>query len=488
MRKFKSLKKRKINLKFHSLTMRIWTTFTAIILLIILGISFIYLVIFRRINNEAKMNDLKVAHDMIVESDNIYEPNRLNELHNLMQSRHFIVQKDDETTNIVPIQNKMLLPDKGIEDKALYKGSIRDNFFQDKGIHYDMPFSKDRSLQQWMSSFADSKNLNDTEYQQKYNGKKYNFVISYVKDDKGRSIYLISYNPELNDNRLIYYEIVIGLIFIIIGFITSKIVASSIAKPLKKLEDYTVKIAKKEWGTPIEISSKDEIGRLAESMNKMQIELKRADEEEKMFLQSISHDLKTPVMVIMSHAEAIMDGIYIDSVEKTAEIIKNEAVSLDKKIRQMLYLNTLDYVMQNDEDDTDINLKYLITHIVSRLELINSSISWELDLDDVIVHGNMERFQVAIENIIENGLRYASDTIRISAHMNDDNAEIQIYNDGPNIDEDHINDIFDNQYKDKSGNFGLGLAISKKVINFYRGIVYAQNEDVGVTFVIKIKR
>lgn len=58
--------------------MRIWTTFTVIILVIILGISFIYLVIFRRINNEAKMNDLKVVHDMIVESDNIYEPNRLN--------------------------------------------------------------------------------------------------------------------------------------------------------------------------------------------------------------------------------------------------------------------------------------------------------------------------------------------------------------------------------------------------------------------------
>ena len=316
----------------------------------------------------------------------------------------------------------------------------------------------------------------------------YNFIISYVKKDKGRSIYLISYSPESKDNRLIYYEIVIGLIFIIIGFITSKIVASSIAKPLKKLEDYTVKIAKKEWETPIEISSKDEIGRLAESMNKMQIELRRADEEEKMFLQSISHDLKTPVMVIMSHAEAIMDGIYIDSVEKTAEIIKNEAVSLDKKIRQMLYLNTLDYVMQNDEDDSEINLKSLITHIVNRLELINSSISWDFELEDVIVHGNMERFQIAIENIIENGLRYANDTIMLSAHINDDEAEIKIYNDGPNIDEEHINDIFDNQYKDKSGNFGLGLAISKKVINFYRGVVYEQNEDVGVTFVIKIKR
>lgn len=80
-------------------------------------------------------------------------------------------------------------------------------------------------------------------------------------------------------------------------------------------------------------------------MNMMQRELKRADEEEKMFLQSISHDLKTPIMVIMSHAAAIIDGVYVESVEKSAEIIKDEALNLEKKVKQMLYLNTLDYVL-----------------------------------------------------------------------------------------------------------------------------------------------
>lgn len=67
-------------------------------------------------------------------------------------------------------------------------------------------------------------------------------------------------------------------------------------------------------------------------MNRMQKELKKIDEEEKMFLQSISHDLKTPVMVIMSHAQAIIDGMYIESVEETAEIIKDEAAILEKKL------------------------------------------------------------------------------------------------------------------------------------------------------------
>jgi len=122
------------------------------------------------------------------------------------------------------------------------------------------------------------------------------------------------------------------MVFIGIGFVTAKVVANYISKPLKELEDYTVRIAQKDWKTPIDIKNEDEIGRLADSMNRMQRELKRADEEEKMFLQSISHDLKTPVMVIMSHAEAIIDGIFVKSSEENAEIIRDEAIRLKIKL------------------------------------------------------------------------------------------------------------------------------------------------------------
>lgn len=149
-------------------------------------------------------------------------------------------------------------------------------------------------------------------------------------------------------------------------------------------------------------------------MNRMQKELKRADEEEKTFLQSISHDLKTPVMVIMSHAEAIIDGVYIDSIEKTAEIIKDEATRLEKKINQMLYLNTLDYLLENSGKNTYINLHDLLLRIISRFEVINSKIEWNLDLDDVTIMGDVDKIQVCIENILDNAQRYAEEKICIS--------------------------------------------------------------------------
>ncbi|GIM27768.1 sensor histidine kinase [Clostridium polyendosporum] len=454
--------------KFKSLTMRIWTTFTAIILIIICSISLIYLVAIRRINENAKIQDLKVAHDILLKSDNFNQPNRFDELRNLKGSDHFIVKIDDsKISKIVGInKRKDYLP------------------HQEKDIP-PLPGGNDISMKIWMSSFIKDDNVYQKQFKESYNNIKFLFIISSIEGNTTGKSYLISYMPNMHDNSLLYLVIVIGIIFIAIGFLTAKVVANYISKPLKELEDYTVRIAHKDWKEPIKVKTDDEIGRLVNSMNRMQKELQQADEEEKMFLQSISHDLKTPVMVIMSHAEAIIDGVYIESVEKTAEIIKDEAISLEKKIKQILYLNTLNYVLENNSENIEINLYDLLLHITSRFEVVNSKIEWNLDIDEIIISGNVDKIQVSIENILENGLRYAEEKICVTLKEENSFAVLEIYNDGPNITEEHIDHIFDNLYKDKTGNFGLGLAISKKIIDFYKGEIFAINRYKGVSFIIK---
>jgi two-component system sensor histidine kinase CssS len=75
--------------------------------------------------------------------------------------------------------------------------------------------------------------------------------------------------------------------------------------------------------------------------------------------------------------------------------------------------------------------------------------------------------------------------IRITLKKDGQYAVLEIYNDGPKIDEKHIRHIFDRMYKDKTGNFGLGLAISKKIVDFYKGEITAVNREKGVSFIIK---
>lgn len=301
-------------LRFKSLTMRIWTTFTAIILIIICSISFLYLVAFKRISENSRLEDLKVAHDVLLNSNNFNEQNRFDELKNLKGSDHFIVKIDgNDKYKIIDIGKRKEEPPP-IEKKNPPPGPASDG------------------IKMWMASYIIGNNIQQKQFKEYHNNMKFIFIISSIKNTGGEKLYLISYIPEIQDNVLLYTVIIIGIIFIGIGFFTAKLVVNYISKPLRELEDYTVKIAHKDWREPVKIKNDDEIGRLVDSMNRMQKELKKIDEEEKMFLQSISHDLKTPVMVIMSHAQAIIDGMYIESVEETAEIIKDEAAILEKKL------------------------------------------------------------------------------------------------------------------------------------------------------------
>lgn len=454
-------------LKFKSLTMRIWATFTIIILIIIFSISFFYLVAFRTINEKAKTEDLKVSHDILIKSEKFTEPNRFDELKNLRGSDHYIVNIDrNNKVEIININKKRGLPSN--DPNSPFNFNAND-------------------VKLWMSRFITPGALVEKQFKESYKNRNFIFIISSVEyGDTGNS-YLITYMPEMQDNSLLYIMLIIGLIFIGIGFLTAKLVANSISKPLKELENYTVRIAHKDWKEPIKVKNEDEIGILANSMNMMQKELKRADEEGKMFLQSISHDLKTPIMVIMSHAAAIIDGVYVESVEKNAEIIRDEALSLERKVKQMLYLNTLDYVLENNSEDIEINLHRLLFHIINRFKVINGTVDWDTSIEQAIIIGNVDKIQVSIENILDNSLRYAKGKICVTLKNEGAFAVIEIYNDGPNIPEEHLSNIFENFYKDKTGNFGLGLAISKKIIKFYNGEIDAINRDTGVSFLIKYR-
>jgi two-component system sensor histidine kinase CssS len=102
---------KKFNFKFKSLTMRIWTTFTIIILIIIFSISFFYLVAFRTVNENARIQDLKVSHNILVTNKNFTEPNRFDELKNLKGSDYYIFKVDEKNnTEIININKGRGLP------------------------------------------------------------------------------------------------------------------------------------------------------------------------------------------------------------------------------------------------------------------------------------------------------------------------------------------------------------------------------------------
>ncbi|MGL4873909.1 MAG: ATP-binding protein, partial [Clostridium sp.] len=89
--------------------------------------------------------------------------------------------------------------------------------------------------------------------------------------------------------------------------------------------------------------------------------------------------------------------------------------------------------------------------------------------------------------IIENSLRYVKEEIEIKLYKTNEGITIEIFNDGEKIKEEDLKNIFENLYKGKSGNFGLGLYITKRIIDYYKGNIYVRNEEKGVRFYIKFE-
>lgn len=465
--------------KIKSLMLRIWMTFTIMILIIICCISLLYMFVFRVFDEKGKIQDLKAAHNMLLKNDNFDDPLSFDKLRNLREIQNLIVNVNGSRTEIVNINKH---PEEPIPQGSMPQGSAPQGSKPQGSLP---PMSQEDNERNWMAGFVKYAKGGQKQFEEYYNNKKFFFIISSIKNDKPGEFYLITYMPYFADNSILYYIVIIGIVFIIIAFFVSKLVASYISRPLKELEDYTKRISNKQWGKPIKVKSNDEIGSLANSMNIMQKKLKYADENEKLFLQSISHDLKTPVMVIMGHAEAIIDGIYIDSVEKTAEIIKEEAINLEKKIKKILYFNTLEYMLENNVENESINLQEVVSNIIDRFKVLKNNVNWNLDIHKSLIWGDVEKIQVSIENILDNALRYANTTIEVYLKNQNGFSLLEIYNDGNNIKNDHIEHIFDNMYKDKTGNFGLGLAISKKIVDFYNGDIKVLNREKGVSFIIK---
>ena len=434
-------------IKTKSLAARIWLILTALILGLILCISLIYLVVFQKVHEKTEGRNLMYLHNIMKNGEpqeqQIFEKSEF-----LKESDHFI----------------WLGPEKQESNSPEY------------GTKYEMDTGP---LREEFVKFAQGVvqgEMNGKLFKTSIQGRTYLIVISSVPQG-----YLISSAPLDFEFTILYIVLFVSCLFIFAGFFASKIIAKNIARPLKELEDFTSRIAAREFGPPVDVHREDEPGRLACAMNKMQEDLRRADQEEKVFLQSISHDLKTPVMVIMSHAEAILDGVYIGSLKNTAQVIKDESARLARKIKQLLYFNTLGYSLEYSDKSEEIDLGLLVSQTVSRIKVVNPDLDWDTETVPFFIRCDADKLTVAIENILDNAIRYA-DT-RISVKLRE--GSLEIYNDGPSIPQEKLDRIFVNMYKDKTGNFGLGLSISRKIFNYYGASVSVVNRTPGVSFMIR---
>ncbi len=397
----------------------------------------------------------------------------------IIQKQMFMTLERSQTNIVATINSQLTLEQLSIIFKDQ---SLSHIFLSDVG----MSFTNSNKIEQNQDLFQDilrnRRIMREDEDSQNFvytDQKKFYYRITKVNEKMTLisitdSEYLESFKDTIVSSVINITVIVVGFFFIIL-----MIWVASLIHPLNQIRNFIEQM--KDGDEPVmKVHRKDEIGELAEALVNMRKELKKQEKTKEEMIHNISHDLKTPIATIKSYGESIKDGIYpYDTLEKSVDVIIDNADRLEHKVHSLLFLNRVEYLISQDCEGASVNMKEIVEMVLLNTKVLRPDIEVEIHLEDIMFEGLEEPWRVTVENIIENAFRYAKSKIII--HLNTVDG-LTIANDGPCMSEDRLRVLFKPFEKGQGGKFGLGLSIVSKVVRANHYQVCGENTSEGVIF------
>jgi PAS domain S-box-containing protein len=217
----------------------------------------------------------------------------------------------------------------------------------------------------------------------------------------------------------------------------------------------------------------------------------------KEFLNTLSHDLKTPLSVINTSLYLLEKDTNAERRQPRLEQIKLQSAQLGKLIQDVLAANRIDSIPNLRFNRIDVNM--MLTKIKTQFDLVaeKKQITIALNLDDNLptLLANEEELERALINLVENALRYTltGGTVTIHTFEQADSMVVEVQDTGIGIAAADLPHIFEHFYRankakatDVSGT-GLGLAIVKKIVEMHHGSIEVESElEKGSAFRIRL--
>ncbi|MEI3530265.1 MAG: HAMP domain-containing sensor histidine kinase [Bacilli bacterium] len=324
-------------------------------------------------------------------------------------------------------------------------------------------------------------NIKDEYGKFRYLGRTYYYNTSYNNDVKKISITDDKYINNIREDMLyrIFPVIIICVLLILILIVWW---SQHLIKKVEHLKEKVDNLDNDDYVDKYQFKVDDELKSLSNAIDDMRLTLKQQEEYKSQMYQNISHDFKTPLTVIKSYLEAIDDGMLESSDAK--DVIKEQVNKLEQKVHSLLYLNKIDYIKNlNNSYNEKIDISQILNESIAKFKIQRPDVVWKVKIEDkkTIFDGTYDMWEAIIDNILNNFVRYADKMINVTIK----NDKIIFFNDGPNIDEKIVNDIFTPYKKGIKGQFGLGLSIVKKTVALVGYEVSVKNAKKGVNFIIK---
>jgi signal transduction histidine kinase len=281
---------------------------------------------------------------------------------------------------------------------------------------------------------------------------------------------------------------VILLFSMVLTIIYSVYTSKKISQPFTVINAHLSQLSERNFHKTIHIDTHDEITELIENINTLSQKLKKYEEDQATFLQNISHELRTPLMSIQSYAEGIKYHV-VENHETASEIIIQETKRITDLVEQLTYLSRIDTV-EGEYHFEVIELDEILWSCIDCVKGIglknHKKIVYETFSDTLKVQADPEKLSRAIINVLSNCIRHGHSLIEIQTTISGDQVIIAIQDDGEGFEAHEIQNIFTRFYKGKNGHLGIGLAITKEVIETHKGEISAQNTALGALFIIRL--
>jgi two-component system, OmpR family, sensor histidine kinase ChvG len=314
-------------------------------------------------------------------------------------------------------------------------------------------------------------------------------------------VLLLSTQPGEIDAAIESERFVIVKVFLIasgVMILLSFLLAGTIGGPLRRLANAAQSVRKRARSRveiPDMTDRSDEIGYLSGSIREMTDALYTRIEGIESFAADVSHELKNPLTSLRSAVETLPLVRTDESRNRLMSVIQHDVRRLDRLITDISDASRLDAEMQRQET-APVDVAKLLAAVVAlanevpRDDNVTVALSFEHAPDapaGYVIPGNDSRLSQVIDNLLENARSFSPNggIMRITCRRLRNEVEIIVDDEGPGIPADALNRIFERFYTDRpeqgfGQNSGLGLSISRQIVEGHGGRIWAENRMTSV--------
>lgn len=278
-----------------------------------------------------------------------------------------------------------------------------------------------------------------------------------------------------------------------VALVLGSVLFFQIVRPLRSLSTAAQGIARGDLSRRARVSGQDEVSQVALTFNHMAEALQRYAAERQNMVADVAHELRTPLSVIQSNLEAMLDGVLPASPEELTSL-HQETLRLNRLISDLRTLSLAEAGQLRLETQT-VDPGALVRQVGERLRLRaeDKNINLETDVASGLpeIKADPERLTQVITNLVDNALRYtpAGSQVSVAAHPTPGGVELVVSDTGSGIPPEELPHVFDRFWRaEKSrnratGGSGLGLSIVKQLVEAHGGQVQVESEvNVGTQF------